>query len=75
MADSPVFQELQGILLSYTTVVSISVALLSLIAVSFWTSETSDYVDFQVAIPAALEETYVGALVERTTLRVSSNST
>ncbi|KAF3941681.1 hypothetical protein ABW19_dt0209198 [Dactylella cylindrospora] len=73
MAEFPSFEHLQALLLSYTAIATSIVAAISIIAIFLWTSENTDYEDFVVPPPKALEDNYVGEQLVNPTIKTKDN--
>ncbi|KAF3186543.1 Meiotic Sister-Chromatid recombination aldehyde dehydrogenase [Orbilia oligospora] len=57
---------------SYQAIASLSVALLSLLLLSIWNSESTDHEDFTVPLPPQLEEGYVGAQLVKPSIKADN---
>ncbi|EPS36906.1 hypothetical protein H072_9509 [Dactylellina haptotyla CBS 200.50] len=69
--DPQALEQVQSFLFSSTSIVSLALAAVSIIVFFIWTSEGSDWEEFTVAIPTALEEGYSGKQLQNPSLRTN----
>ncbi|KAF3902377.1 hypothetical protein ABW20_dc0101346 [Dactylellina cionopaga] len=64
---------IRTLLFPYNSIASLVVAIALSLAFFAWTSESSDWEDFTVAIPLALEEGYTGQQLETPSIKTDDN--